>query len=171
MLLKWKSPDRSKSGCLEQLDPVSPALLCQIESPIGISEHDTTGYAGASVDGDPDADRKGVNHRFQWLEVQALVRVAQALSRTRRFLLIGAWKHHDELLTAVPRDQVDCPHFTAQHLRDQLQCFVARRMPKLVVYPLEVVEVDHHHSYVIDLSAAQQIVEVDSPGSDGCRAQ
>ena len=68
-----------------------------------------------------------------------------ALAHRTRLLLVGVRKHHAELVTAQPREQVTVTQRPAAEARDRAQHVVADRMPEHVVDRLEPVEVEEQH--------------------------
>ena len=99
-------------------------------------------HAGA---GNPDADRDG-----DFLPVRCKCAIAgqaaQPLGKLHRRGLGRLRQHDGKFLAADAGDDIGVALSRAAQIGDAFEHAVAHRMAELVVYGLEVVDVDHHHA-------------------------
>jgi hypothetical protein len=116
--------------------------FCRVHRHVGVAQQVA---AVAALPGQGDADARPHQHRGP-VQVERLGEVGDdALGDPRGAVGVGALQQHRELVAAEPGRGVLGPQAGAQALRHRDQQRVTHGMPKAVVDPLEVIEVDEQH--------------------------
>src|SRR6202158_551362 len=129
---------------------IPPGLLRGVEPTVGSPYHVISSFAVRGKDGDPCADRNSPRHSWK---LKALHHPPQFLGDGDGLLRCDLGQQDGEFFSAVAAYHINLAQLLVKERRNLAQHFVPQEMTKLIIQPLELIDIRHDYGHAGSIAA------------------